>query len=166
MPEASTHHPYTNGHLSPPSRQFDNHAMTTSSESDLSEAIEPPKSTSLSSHEVRGGSEHDYHSRPDSLSSEDADAIGSDDADYMAASPPPPAIQVTRDARSSSQDSRRPPKRKAGIEEDEFIMNNPELYGIRRSVCIRSLFLFASRLMHSRLVLALRTQSYAHVSLI
>ena len=164
MPEASTNRPYTNGHLSPPAGQFDNHAMATSSESDLSEVIDPPKPMSPSSHELQAGSEHDFYSRRDSLSSEDADAIGSDDADYMVESPPPPAIHVTRDARSSSQDSRRPPKRKAGIEEDEFIMNNPELYGIRRSVCTRSLSYFASGLMHSRLVLVLRTESYANIA--
>lgn len=128
---------YTNGHLSPPSGRFDNTAMSPSSESDLSEAIDPQKPTSPSSQGLEENSEQDYNSRRNSLSSEDADAAGSDDADYEMESPPPPEIHVTRDERSSSLDSRRPPKRKAGgIEEDEYIMNNPELYGIRRSVSI------------------------------
>ncbi len=35
---------------------------------------------------------------------------------------------------SSSQGSRRGSKRKAAIEEDEYIKANPELYGLRRSV--------------------------------
>ena len=113
--------------------------MSPSSESDLSEAIDPPKPTSPSSQGLQEDSEHDYNSRRNSLSSEDADAVGSDDADYEMESLPPPEIQVTRDERSSSEDSRRPLKRKAGgIEEDEYIMNNPELYGIRRSVSVHS----------------------------
>jgi len=36
--------------------------------------------------------------------------------------------------RSSSPDDRQAHKRKAGIEDNKDIMNNPELYGIRRSV--------------------------------
>ncbi|KAI9800101.1 MAG: hypothetical protein M1825_004283 [Sarcosagium campestre] len=35
--------------------------------------------------------------------------------------------------RSASPDAQRIPKRKATLEDDEFIMNNPELYGLRRS---------------------------------
>jgi len=130
---------YTNGHLSPPSGRFDSTAMSPSSESDLSEAIDPQKPTSPSSQGLQENSEHDYNSRRNSLSSEDADAVGSDDADYEMESLPPPEIHVTRDGRSSSEDSQRPLKRKSGgIEEDEYIMNNPELYGIRRSVSIHS----------------------------
>lgn len=137
--EVPSNRAYTNGHLSPPNGRFDNTAMSPSSESDLSEAIDPQKPTSPSSQGLQEDSEHDYNSRRNSISSEDADAIGSDDADYEMESPPPPEIHVTRDGRSSSHDSRRTLKRKAGgIEEDEFIMNNPELYGIRRSVSIRS----------------------------
>jgi chromodomain-helicase-DNA-binding protein 1 len=41
--------------------------------------------------------------------------------------------------RASSSDSSRPAKRKAKIEEDEYIMANPELYGLRRSVWLASL---------------------------
>lgn len=36
--------------------------------------------------------------------------------------------------RASSSESSRPAKRKANVEEDEFIKANPELYGLRRSV--------------------------------
>lgn len=38
--------------------------------------------------------------------------------------------------RASSSDSSRPPKRKAKVDEDEYIKANPELYGLRRSVCL------------------------------
>lgn len=71
----------------------------------------------------------------DSELSDDEDIeMGSDDGDFELDSQPP-ETHASRDIRSSSQESRRPPKRKAiGIEDDELIMNNPELYGIRRSV--------------------------------
>ena len=128
-------HLYTNGRLSPPAADFANVAIAPSSESDLSDAIDPPMPTIPSPH--RGGreiSENGFNSMQNSISSQDEDAIGSDDADYEMESPPPPQVHMTRDDRSSSHDSPRPSKRKAGIEEDEYIMNNPELYGIRRSV--------------------------------
>jgi hypothetical protein len=140
MPEgASTRH-YANGHLSPDAGSFDDNAIAPSSESDLSEAIDPPKPTSPSSQGLDDSSEHEDNCRHNSLSSQDEDAIGSDDGDYEMDSPLPPAIQVTRDDRSSSQESRRPAKRKAGLEIEEDILNNPELYGIRRSVCLSLLY--------------------------
>jgi chromodomain-helicase-DNA-binding protein 1 len=66
----------------------------------------------------------------------DAD-MESDDADFEDDTPQYPPVAIAREGSSSSHESRRPNKRKAGIEDDEDIMNNPELYGIRRSVrCI------------------------------
>ena len=60
--------------------------------------------------------------------------MGSDDGEFEVDSQPP-ENHVSYDDQSSSQESRRPPKRKAvGIEDDEHIMKNPDLYGIRRSV--------------------------------
>ena len=41
---------------------------------------------------------------------------------------------VPSPTRASSSESSRPVKRKANVEEDEFIKANPELYGLRRSV--------------------------------
>ncbi|KAI9730507.1 MAG: hypothetical protein M1834_005748 [Cirrosporium novae-zelandiae] len=38
-----------------------------------------------------------------------------------------------RHSSSTSSESKRPAKRKAGVEDDEYIINNPELYGLRRS---------------------------------
>ncbi|MCJ1475967.1 hypothetical protein MMC13_004631 [Lambiella insularis] len=137
MSEASSNNLYTNGHLSPAMRAYDNGARAPSSESDLSEAIDPTKPTSLSYQGLRRDSGTGDQSRQDSLSSQDEDAIGSDDAEFEMESPHRPAIHVTRVASSSSQDSRRPSKRKAEAVEDEYILNNPELYGIRRSARAR-----------------------------
>lgn len=79
----------------------------------------------------------------DITSSESSEAEaggGSDDADFdMEDSPAPPPASSARIDRSTSHDSRRPSKRKLGVEEDEFIKANPELYGIRRSVSPRSI---------------------------
>ena len=108
--------------------------MTPASESDLSEAIEPP-TTTLSS---QAGGQDDFDNgeecRMNSEQSNDEDAAGSDDADYDMETSPPAEVGVPRYDRSSSQDSRKALKRKVGLENDEYIMNNPELYGLRRSV--------------------------------
>lgn len=63
----------------------------------------------------------------------------SDDADFdIEDSPAVENSHVSNADRASSHDSRRPPKRKQAIEDDEFIKANPELYGLRRSVCLDS----------------------------
>jgi chromodomain-helicase-DNA-binding protein 1 len=66
-------------------------------------------------------------------SSEDVDAEGEPDGDYDSESPPSEQAESDR-ARSSSEESRRPPKRKASSEKEDYIEQNPELYGLRRSV--------------------------------
>lgn len=133
-PESTSTLHLSNGHLSHPLNTFTSTgAITSGSESDLSEVVDPPNAASLSSpgrkQENLGNG---YHSKRSSISSHEEDAVGSEDADYDMETPPSPDEEAHRDARSSSHDSRRPAKRKAGIEDD--IMNNPELYGLRRSV--------------------------------
>lgn len=66
-------------------------------------------------------------------SSEDVDAEGEPDGDYDSESPPSEQAESDR-ARSSSQESSRPTKRKATDEKEDYIEQNPELYGLRRSV--------------------------------
>ena len=133
-PESTSALHLSNGHLSPPRNTFTNTgAITSGSESDLSEVVDPPNAANLSSPDRKEGNlGNGFHSKRSSISSHEEDAIGSEDADYDMETPPSPDASAHRDARSSSQDSRRPAKRKAGIEDD--IMNNPELYGLRRSV--------------------------------
>jgi chromodomain-helicase-DNA-binding protein 1 len=63
------------------------------------------------------------------------EAQASDDADYdMEETPAASQSDDHHDERSTSHESRRVPKRKAGAEEDDYIRENPELYGLRRSV--------------------------------
>jgi len=105
------------------------------SESDLSEvaipAVEEPSPATSTNNQPGFGS----NGNDDDESSE-ADAQGeSDDADFdIEESPAAPAANGERHGRSTSIESRRPAKRKIGIEEDEYILANPELYGLRRSV--------------------------------
>jgi chromodomain-helicase-DNA-binding protein 1 len=78
--------------------------------------------------------DEDVEMAVDSDSSDDVDAEGEADGDYDSESPPPEQAE-SDDARSSvSQESSRPSKRKASPEGDDYITQNPELYGLRRSV--------------------------------
>ena len=68
----------------------------------------------------------------DEMSSEDAEA--EDDGDFEVDAPPQ-QVSAEMDGHSSSDESIRPAKRKAQAvdEEDEYMRNNPDLYGLRRS---------------------------------
>jgi len=69
--------------------------------------------------------------------SESSDDDASADADFdMDDSPQSPQSEQEDDEPSPSNGSRQPPKRKAptSVEED-YMRENPELYGLRRSVC-------------------------------
>lgn len=127
---------FSNGHLSSPAEMFPNSELsTTDCESDLSEAVDVPNVSTLSSNaeapevDVNSGSH-----RINTESSHDEDAIGSDDEDCIMEELATPAIKTTHDDPSSSEDSRRNAKRKIGVDQDDYMMNNPELYGLRRSV--------------------------------
>lgn len=127
---------FSNGHLSSPAEMFPNSDLSTSdSESDLSEAVDVPNVSTLSSNaeapEVDVNSESH---RINTESSHDEDAIGSDDEDCTMEEPAPTVIKTSHDDPSSSEDSRRNAKRKVGVDQDDYMMNNPELYGLRRSV--------------------------------
>lgn len=133
---ATTNLPYSNGHLSPPSaKPVPIGPITQDSESDLSEATDLPNApTSFSKNEQCDVGEDVEMHESEGGSSHDEDAMGSDDPDYNMATPPPGNTGSGRDARSSSQDSPRQRKRKAGIEPEDYMLNDPELYGLRRSV--------------------------------
>lgn len=61
--------------------------------------------------------------------------MGSDDAEYELENSPPRAIQPTaRDTRSLSETSSKSRKRKGSVDDEDFMFNDPELYGLRRSV--------------------------------
>lgn len=120
------------GHLSPPpSRNRPNPIMASESESELSEAMDPA-STILPSldRDDEQDAEDTYRSSA-SGSSHNEDAMGSDDPDYDMEDSAPAAQPHIR---SSSPTSSKLGKRKASVDEDDFMLENPELYGLRRSV--------------------------------
>lgn len=105
-------------------------------DSDLSDAHEDPSdrpSPASSDHHVDVSNQaHDDEDIQDSDVS-DADNA-SDDGDFdMQLSPASQHEDVAEDG-ASSPDSSRGSKRKAPIDDDQYIKANPELYGLRRSV--------------------------------
>ena len=71
----------------------------------------------------------------DAEPSPDDDALGTDDPDFDMATTPQQNGGSARDARSSSLESPQQRKRKnGGVDHDDFMLNDPELYGLRRSV--------------------------------
>jgi chromodomain-helicase-DNA-binding protein 1 len=124
---------HTNGHLHSPADDLSNIVMADLSESDLSEPSDPNMSALAIKAPIEDASKIQSYTQDDSAVSSDVDAEGSEDADFEMESPPMANLDA---AMSSSDDSHKAPKRKAAasIEEDEHILNNPELYGIRRSV--------------------------------
>jgi chromodomain-helicase-DNA-binding protein 1 len=113
-------------------------------DSDLSDADEPVEASgSISvSHNVNPFANLDGAGQISSDSDESDNDNASEDADFdMEDSVPSPQSDVAPEERSSSRESRRAPKRKAAVEEDEYIKANPELYGLRRSVWISKPFL-------------------------
>lgn len=126
---------YSGARLSTSSNAFDSaRPSNIESESDLSEADDAPNA-SVSSHpdgDEGGRNTEDQKMTPES--SHEEDVVGSDDAEYDIETPPLANRSLTHDERSSSDDSRSVVKRKVGIEQDDFMNNDPELYGLRRSV--------------------------------
>ncbi|KAI9761412.1 MAG: hypothetical protein M4579_001062 [Chaenotheca gracillima] len=126
---------FPNGHLSPlAGNVITADDISSDSESALSD-IEPPRieSSTPSSSKPDASSQND-NADVDTLQSSDAEnEAASEDAEYDLETPPEPAHTNAQESRSVSQDSGRLSKRKSGVEEDEHILNNPELYGLRRS---------------------------------
>lgn len=127
----------TNGHASPFAAEANTtRALSADSESESSPA-EDAAAQGASSDEDAPGEEYDEDEEmaSDTESSDDEDADGEPDGDYDSETPLPEQANGRRSrSSSSSEDSVRPTKRKASVEEDEDIMANPELYGLRRSV--------------------------------
>lgn len=129
--------PYTNGHLSPLVAHVTSaDSPPRHSDSDLSDAKEPAAVDQASDADAPGEEyDEDEEIAVASDSSEDVDAEGEPDGDYDSDSPPSEQAESDRARSSISQESTRPPKRKASDEKDDYMTQNPELYGLRRSVC-------------------------------
>jgi chromodomain-helicase-DNA-binding protein 1 len=136
--DSTSSRPQVNGHLSPSlNTNITNDDAPYDSESDLSEIREPPvvDTSSSTSNSPREQSEFGHQDLESSESDGPDNDNGSDDADFdLEDSPAPAPTSSGRNDRSASHDSRRPTKRKLGLGDDEYILANPELYGLRRSV--------------------------------
>jgi hypothetical protein len=128
--------PISTGHAPPVANAaLTNDDAPYDSESDLSEVaipiIDEPSPATSTNHQPEFGAQDTEDSESSAAEAPDE----SDDADFDVEESPAAAITNSeRLARSTSMESRRPAKRKLGIEEDEHILANPELYGLRRSV--------------------------------
>lgn len=129
--------PYTNGHISPLAVHVaPTHSSAQHSDSDLSDAREPAAPEPSSDIDAPGEEyDDDEPMAVESDSSADVDAEGEPDGDYDSDSPPSEHAPSSRAQSVSSQESSRPLKRKASSEKDDYMTQNPELYGLRRSVC-------------------------------
>lgn len=131
-----------NGHTSPVANTVSVQLLDPElSESDLSDApaadIESPSSNSPGEHDQAGaGGRADDFDDHSSSSDEDAPNDGDfDDAAEQDSSRSHNGQIEAAASPASSDDSRTASKRKADpIDEDEYIRDNPELYGLRRSV--------------------------------
>ncbi|KAI0388031.1 P-loop containing nucleoside triphosphate hydrolase protein [Hypomontagnella monticulosa] len=129
-----------NGHMSPETgadgRILLDDRVSESDLSDVNDNTAPAASSSSSPTPDRSlrDPEPDQDSPTGVQSSDNDDNNASDDADFdMEDSPAPSQSDAPQDETSTSNSSRRATKRKAGVDEDEYIRENPELYGLRRS---------------------------------
>jgi chromodomain-helicase-DNA-binding protein 1 len=104
------------------------------SESELSEPADQPMASASSSSQEKLENVANYTKHSED---ENDDAVGSeDDGDYDMDLSMQQAGDEASSQHSSSDESLRPPKRKApttAIDHEEYIRNNPDLYGLRRS---------------------------------
>ena len=135
-PSTTSNHNFSNGHVDASSSAFNTHdRLTSGSESDLSDPFDAPNAPTSFSRTKDQEADHTSHEEMSHTdSSHEDDAVGSDDGDFDIETPPPAKPDMALEEPSSSEESQKHGKRKTGVEQDEFMMNNPELYGLRRSV--------------------------------
>lgn len=111
------------------------------SESELSDTHDIPTNnippTSAPQDEVHSDDDA-IHDMATSDLDEDEDAPGEEDADFDEETPPPEQPDVMDHDASSSESITRPGKRKADVDDEEYMKQNPELYGLRRSVSVEN----------------------------
>ena len=109
------------------------------SESELSDAVDLPPTAAIPSlngqHEAEASDDDAIHDMATSELDDEEDAPGEDDAEFDEDTPLHDESEGMRHDRSSSEESIRPAKRKANdVDDEEYMKQNPELYGLRRSV--------------------------------
>lgn len=106
------------------------------SESPLSDVNDLPNgSAPRADDRAADASEDDaIHDMATSELEEEEDDGDEKDADFDEETPPPETANGMRHDRSSSEEDVRSGKRKSAVDDEEYMKQNPELYGLRRSV--------------------------------
>ena len=131
--------PFQNGHFSPlADNMSDSDKIHPSSESDLSNTEQPSRPSNLYRAQSNQASTPASRATGSPLTdtASDQDADGDEDGDYDIETPPITATTAPAEELSPSSSSARVSKRKMSATEDEYMRENPELYGLRRSVDI------------------------------
>ncbi|EMT65255.1 Chromodomain helicase hrp3 [Fusarium odoratissimum] len=126
----------SNGHLSPVdgiSMSFDTGDHATDSDSHDAPDLTLDQPSPASSDEANNDSNIAHDNTHMSASEQSSEDNASDDGDFDMEESLPSQNEDAMEDRDSSTDSNRASKRKAPVEEDEYIKANPELYGLRRS---------------------------------
>lgn len=103
--------------------------------SELSEVEEPAAlETSPSTSNSPRTQQSEFGQQEHEISESESEHLGgSEDGDYDLDDAPPTNVVADH---SSSSESPRPAKRKLDLDDDQqYMLKNPELYGLRRSVC-------------------------------
>jgi chromodomain-helicase-DNA-binding protein 1 len=137
----------SNGHLSPDVSMGSPVVRNASpSDSNASDRVRRPDNQPSPTPSYEGNNHSNNNLADQHMSESDAPTPDnvSDDGDFaMQDSPPSHHEDDDLHNRASSTDSNPAAKRKAPVEEDEFIKANPALYGLRRSVCFEKFSLTA-----------------------
>lgn len=107
------------------------------SESPLSDVNDLPTTAASQLDDQTHQSGSDDEAMQDMATSEvdDEDEVAEEqDADFDEETPPPDAGNGMRHDESSSEEEVRSGKRRATVDDDQYMKQNPELYGLRRSV--------------------------------
>jgi chromodomain-helicase-DNA-binding protein 1 len=129
--------PLHNGHMSPSPRELLNgshpageHGRSNTRDSRLSQ---PTVQEFMDDPHAQNANTSDDAPEDEDDVGDDVDADADADGDFDVETPPQVPSISSPDEDFSSEESIRPPKRKT-LHEENHIINNPELYGLRRSV--------------------------------
>ena len=112
------------------------------SESPLSDVNDLPTTTAshMDEHTQDGSDDDAMQDMATSEVEEEEDEVAEEqDADFDEETPPPEGTNGMRHDESSSEEEVRSGKRRGAVDDEQYMKQNPELYGLRRSVRLLSL---------------------------
>jgi chromodomain-helicase-DNA-binding protein 1 len=111
------------------------------SESPLSDVNDLPTTTAshIDEHTQDGSDDDAMQDMATSEVEEEDEVVEEQDADFDEETPPPEGTNGMRHDDSSSEEEVRSGKRRGAVDDEQYMKQNPELYGLRRSVRPHSL---------------------------